>query len=169
MTNSIRENYDKYGADNYYKEHSENYSNPHYETIKKIMNKIIKEYNLGENICDLCCGSGEVTKLIKDSNIIGVDPYLNKLYEKTGHSCLSYSFKDIVEGKMKDYNFDTIICSFALHLCEESMLPTLLYQLKEISNKLIVISPHKRPDCDGMFWTLDKEIKIDRVTAKIYK
>lgn len=166
---SIRENYNLYGADNYYLKHADNYINPHYETIKKIMKEITIKYNLGNNICDLCCGSGEITKLLDNKlNIIGVDPYLNKLYEKTGYNCLDFSFKDIVEGKMKKYKFDTIISSFGLHLCEESMLPTLLYQLKEISDNLIIISPHKRPNCNGLFWNLKDEIKIDRVTAKIY-
>lgn len=71
-------------------------------------------------------------------------------------------------GKLKE-EFDTVICSFALHLCEESMLPMLLWKLKEITSTLIVISPHKRPDCNNISgWFLVDEILLNRVRMKVY-
>jgi hypothetical protein len=55
------------------------------------------------------------------------------------------SFKDIVNKGLPSYNFSCIICSFALHLCQPSMLPDLLWRLSEKSNFLVIISPSKFP------------------------
>jgi len=75
------------------------------------------------------------------SNIEGLDPYTYNLYQKkTGKLCLNYSFKDIAQGRLKR-KYDLVICSFALHLAEESLLPFILYNLSLITDKLIIISP----------------------------
>lgn len=164
---SVRECYEKMGVDNFYIENGNNYENPHYPIIKKIMKEIDKDIN--GSVLDLCCGGGEITLCLDGHDVKGLDPYTYDLYKKnTGKECYKYSFKDIVQGKLKD-KYDTIICCFALHLCEESMLPSLLWQLGRISNKLIVISPHKRPDCDNISgWKINKTVKIERVSAKVY-
>lgn len=49
------------------------------------------------------------------------------------------------EGLPAQHDFSCIICSFALHLCNRSMLPDLVWRLSERSNTLVVISPTKFP------------------------
>lgn len=169
MEKSIREYYDELGSDEFYELHCDDYNNPHIEVIKNIIDKI--QPFIGNIVCDLCCGGGEISNCLSNKNIIGVDPYTYELYEKnTGNECLKLTFKDIVNGKLNDKKFDTIICSYALHLCKASMLPTLLWQLGQSTDKLIVISPHKRPDCNNISgWVLEHESKENRTTVKIYK
>lgn len=169
MHKSIREYYEELGSDEFYKLHCNDYNNPHYDTIKKIINEI-KPF-IGNNVCDLCCGGGEISKCLPDKNILGVDPFTYELYEKnTKNKCLRLTFKDIANGKLTDKKFDTIICSYALHLCEESMLSIVLWQLRQSTDKLIIISPHKRPDCNNISgWMLEYELKENKTTAKIYK
>jgi hypothetical protein len=54
-------------------------------------------------------------------------------------------------------------------LCPISLLPTVLWRLGEITNTLIIITPHKRPDCDNISnWILVDEILLDRVRMRIY-
>ena len=81
---------------------------------------------IGENILDLCCGSGEITLSLPNYNVIGLDPYTNKsYYNRTRKNSLNLTFQDIANGKLEN-NFDCIICSYALHLCDKSLLPLLL-------------------------------------------
>ena len=116
---AIRNMYAQMGVDNFYKEHGNEYKNPHTEIINQLLSKV----DVGDKILDLCCGSGEVTKNFLNKDIIGCDPYTFNLYQKeTGKPVLTFSFKDIATGALADYQFDTIICSFAMHLCEPSML-----------------------------------------------
>jgi len=168
---AVRNEYAEIGVENYYLKHSKDYSNPHEKTIKNLL--IIAEQNnfIGKKVLDLACGSGEVTSALLnfDHEITGLDPYTTDFYrEKTSNKVLKLSFKDIILGKLTE-KFDTIICSFALHLCDISMLPNLLWKLSEISNTLIVITPHKRPDCDMIAsWLLVDEIIMDRVRMRVY-
>jgi SAM-dependent methyltransferase len=168
---AVRNEYAKIGVENYYKKHSKDYRNPHEKIVHKLLEIAENKNYIGRNVIDLCCGSGEVTLGLKQYNhkITGVDPYTNlAYYNRTGCKAINLSFKDIVRGKLKEH-CDTIICSFALHLCEKSMLPFLLYRLGEITDTLIIISPHKRPDCDRIAsWILVDDIIVDRVRMKVY-
>ena len=168
---AVRNEYAKIGIENYYLKHSKDYSNPHREIIKKLLNIAEQKNLIGKKVLDLACGSGEVTSVLLnyDHEITGLDPYTADLYrEKTSNKVIKLSFKDLVLGKLSE-KFDTIICSFALHLCDKSMLPDLLWKLSEISDTLIVITPHKRPDCDMISsWVLVDEILTDRVRMRIY-
>ncbi len=161
---AIRNMYSELGVDEFYKEYGNEYINPHADIIKKLLSGI----DVGEKILDLCCGSGEVTRCFPDKDIVGCDPYTHELYKKmTGREVLTYSFKDIVLGALSNYRFNTVICSFALHLCEESMLNPVLYQLAMISDKLIILTPHKRPKINA-YWKLEREIIVDRVRLREY-
>lgn len=166
---SIRNSYAEVGVDNFYVRNGHNYKNPHENTIIELIEKVKNEGLIGKKVLDLCCGSGEITRLLNGYDVIGVDPYTHIAYEKrTGKKASSLSFKDIVEGKLEG-NFDTIICSFALHLCPESMLYDLLWNLGSCSNQLIVISPNKKPDCDNISgWKLVNEYYEKRVRLKNY-
>lgn len=170
---SVRKGYEELGIEKYYEKHNEDYENPHYEIIKQLLREYVENNDIGENILDLCCGSGEITTILescnKDYKITGLDPYTKKAYKKrTNRECLSYTFKDIVQGKMLEKKYDTIICSFAMHLCEESMLDMLLYQLSQITNNLIILTPHKRPNIKNWFEMKEEYIK-NKVKLRIYK
>lgn len=167
---SIRKGYELLGVDSYYSKHKDDYCNPHKEIVQKLLLHAKENWNLGENILDLCCGSGEVTEVFMDRNIEGSDAYTCEAYTRnTGKKCYNLSFKDIVKHGLEK-KYDTIICSFAMHLCEESMLPVLLYRLAEASEKLVILTPHKRPECDGISgWRKVNSVKENRVTITLYE
>ena len=82
---------------------------------------------------------------------------------------MDLTFKEIVEYGI-DETYDTIICSFAMHLCEESLLPMLLWRLGECSKNLLILTPHKRPDCNGIYgWKEINRLKKDKVNMVLYK
>lgn len=165
----VRNGYAKLGVDKYYEKHNSDYKNPHEKVIKKLINIAQNKGSVGNKVLDLCCGSGEVTMALNSCEVVGVDPYtLEAYYNRTGKKPMSLSFKDIAGGQLSGY-YDSVICSFALHLCSISLLPMLLWRLGEITNTLIIITPHKRPDCDNISgWILVDETLIDRVRMRIY-
>ncbi len=167
--NSVREGYEKHGVEKYYELHKDDYENPHEYTIKKLLVKAKEEWNIHGSILDLCCGSGEVSNCFNDCEVEGIDPYTKDLYEaKTKNKCSSMTFKDIIkEGLNREYDY--IISSFGMHLCEESMLPMLLYQLSQSSENLIILTPHKRPDCNGSYFKEKSRMKMDKVSIIWYK
>jgi sodium/proline symporter len=65
-------------------------------------------------------------------------------------------------------NFNTIICSYALHLCPKSYFNNLLYALSIGCKYFVVISPSKYPLIDKYFKLVDKTI-INRTHCRIYK
>ena len=161
---AIRNMYSELGVDEFYREYGNEYKNPHADIIKKLLFDV----DAGDSILDLCCGSGEVTRCFPEKDVTGCDPYTHELYKKlTGREVLTYSFKDIALGALSEYRFDTVICSFALHLCEGSLLNQVLFQLAVISNKLIILTPHKRPVIRS-YWRLEREVIIDRVRLREY-
>jgi len=162
----IRNMYSTYGVKDYYENHSNEYSNPH----EKYIQTLLEQVNIKGDVLDLSCGDGAASLAISDCKVIGCDPYLYEQYElRTGNPCLRFSFDDIINGALQDMKFNSIICSFALHLCEKSKLNTLLYQLSRISNELIIITPHKRPEVNSSFWKLNSIIKENKVTLKKYE
>lgn len=172
---SVRAGYEQLGIEGYYKLHSEDYNNPHFADIEYLLQQEINKNYFGTNILDLCCGGGEVTQILekygytRKYNIDGLDPYTAPAYKKnTGKDCLIYDFKDIVRGALENKTYHTIICSFAMHLCDESMLNNLLYQLSLIANTLVILTPHKRPDVK-VWWKEVESIKHNSVTLKVYK
>lgn len=166
----IQNEYEELGVEEFYKKEGDNYRNPHENTIKKLIIEAENRNLIGDSIIDSCCGFGEITMLMGDRDIIEIDPFTTSAYSKrTGKQALNYSFKDIAKGKLT-LSCDTIICSFALHLCPLSLLHPVLWHLKDCSKRLIVISPNKRPDCHGISGWIKKEtIEIDRVKMSLYE
>lgn len=174
-TFKIHTEYETIGVETFYQLHNKDYINPHLDRLNLVIDRVYEKWELGGKVLDLCAGSGEVTlellKLHNSLDIIGLDPYTDKLYKKnTKKECLKYSFKDITINGLGTNKYDTIICSYALHLCDESMLPIVLWQLSQVSSQLIIITPHKRPECNNiMGWEKVDSFKLNRIAAKLYK
>jgi 2-polyprenyl-3-methyl-5-hydroxy-6-metoxy-1,4-benzoquinol methylase len=172
---SIHSKYQEYGVDDFYQNHFDQYKNPHEEIIDKAIDYVEKNWEINFNkTLDLACGTGEVTKeLLKlgYTDIDACDAYSCEFYKKeTNRECKKISFDDIIKGKLDNEKYDTIVCSFAMHLLEESKLPTFLYKLTQISNQLLILSPHKRPIVKEEWgWTLQNELTQDKVRIRLFK
>ncbi len=69
-------------------------------------------------------------------------------------------FEDIADGSLEG-TFDVIVCSYAMHLLDTSLLFALLWQLRSNSNLLIIVTPHKRPVITReMGWALLEELRF---------
>ncbi|KAF8685540.1 hypothetical protein RHS04_00629 [Rhizoctonia solani] len=74
LSKSMRENYDTHGVDEYYKIVGSSYRNPHFPGIKLCMNIFMNKWwqyqhrpsDKGVLVCDLACGSGEVTIALQE-------------------------------------------------------------------------------------------------------
>lgn len=166
---AIINEYKKHGVDNFYKLHNHDYTNPHRDIVENLIDSAKSQWGISGNILDLCCGSGEVSACLAEFDVEGIDPYTYRLYEENTHNrCIQMTFKDIVQfGLEKDYDY--IICSYAMHLCEKSMLPMLLYQLGVSTRNLIILTPHKKPDCRGPFFKEHKRLKYERTRMIWYE
>jgi hypothetical protein len=143
---SIRKYYEDLGVQGFYTSGIE-YLNNHSSYVESLLLENHKDLPL-DNVLDLACGGGLVTKTLQSlgyQRIEGIDPYLSHNYTAmTGCRCYELSFKDIIQNTLNT-KYSCIICSFALHLCERSMLPSLVWRLSEMATKLVVISPSKFP------------------------
>lgn len=173
MSVKIRNEYVKKGVDGFYRENASTYENPHEAIIHSHLihlerNGFIKNTSL----LDLCCGTGQVSNFLKKRGyrkISGCDPYTNLEYTKrTGLKAFNFDFMKISCGALKGQKYDYVICSFALHLCPISILPNVLYALSEVAEKLIVISPHKKPEIN-QYWEEEHRFVSERVTTRVFK
>jgi hypothetical protein len=170
---AIRTEYEDLGVEDFYKKKGSEYINPHLkdieESIKEIVDLDIVDLS---NVLDLGAGTGEVTNILNELgyyNIEGVDLYLCKEYEKrTGNKCIELSFNDIRNGKLNNKEYSTIICSYALHLADKSILHDLLWELSLISKYLIIISPTKKPEISSDSWEEIYSFTINKSKNRIY-
>jgi 2-polyprenyl-3-methyl-5-hydroxy-6-metoxy-1,4-benzoquinol methylase len=166
--------YEQHGVKEYYLSNSDGYSNPHASDIQFLLKDTPSILNPNWSYLDLACGDGIVSKALIDSscyNIEGCDPFLSGLYEKnTGKKCHPISFEQISFGILSDLNkkYDAVICSYALHLAPTSFIPNILFQLREVSDKLIILTPHKRPVIGDLFWNIKLNKKLNKTTIKVY-
>lgn len=170
IAEGIRNEYSEMGVDKYYSTKKDEYINPHQENIESCLNWCDSKLEIGKFL-DLSCGNGEVSKYLQSLNFNdfkGCDPYFKDIYVKNlGKDCYELSFQDIAKKGLPE-SFDTIICSYALHLCPKSYFNTLLYQLASNCKNLIIISPSKYPIIEKYFELLDSTI-INRTHCRIYK
>lgn len=168
--NGIRGEYTKMGVHNYYDKHKDDYINPHLSNVKLCLDWVISKIDI-LNFVDLSCGNGEVTSFLKSKDItdsVGTDPYFCDIYKsKTNNDCLELSFEEIAKNGLK-YDKQTIICSYALHLCPKSYFNQLLFNLSSNCEYFVLISPSKYPIIDNYFDLIDETI-INRTHCKIYK
>lgn len=171
---SIRSKYKQFGVKDFYTFHGGDYKNPHEPAIRESIDFIYNNWDLDyTNVLDLACGKGEVTKaldLYGVRDIEAADGYLSAEYTKnTGRKCYAMTFDDIIRGSLRGKNYSLVICSYALHLLEESKLPVFLLQLPEITDNLLILSPHKKPYIkESWGWELEKEIEIERVRSRYF-
>ncbi len=172
---AIRHLYEQHGVDNYYAKFGVEYRNPHEASIREVLREAIALWRPDLScVLDLACGSGEITIALQElgcSRIEGVDPYTGEAYlTRTGLMAEAVSFESIASGALAGRRYSLIICSFAMHLIEESWLPALLTQLGLIANSLMIITPHKRPEINADWgWTLEGEFVVSRVRARLYR
>ena len=172
---SIRGQYEKHGVQGFYEQYGDQYRNPHEFAIREVLARAVTTWQPDlAHVLDLACGSGEVTLALKElgcTRIDGIDPYTGNAYtERTGQHAEPFTFAQIASGILSGRHYSLIVCSFALHLLEDSRLPTLAYQLSLITDGLLILTPHKRPEIDASWgWTIVGELVEDRVRARYYK
>lgn len=172
---SIREKYEKHGAADYYRKFGDGYRNPHEPEIRDVLSEAVKSWPLDlSSVLDLAAGSGEVTLALADlhpGNVTGIDPFTAAAYEKrTGKAAEQFDFAQIAAGALEGRRYSLIVCSFALHLCEQSRLPALAYRLAQISDAMLILTPHKRPHVQREWgWELVGEFVRHRVRVRFYR
>lgn len=171
---SIRGEYEKHGVQGYYEKFGNQYQNPHEKTLQDAFNWLVQNWGLDlSSVLDMSAGGGEMTKVLLSNgytNIEGSDPHTCSLYTKsTGKHCSKLSFDDILHGGLnRDYS--TIICSYALHLCDKSKLPNVIWQLAQNCDNFLVLGPTKNPEIKeewGM--KLNNSTSIEGVKIRWYK
>ena len=168
------------GADGYYREFGGHYRNPHEQGVAAMVARIPSLYPdlvwPNASLLDLACGSGEVTLALLGLNtglprnqITACDPYTGAAFAartkshaatRPGMIAETWSFADIANGALEGLHFDLVVCAYALHLCEASWLPLVCMALANASKRLVIITPHKRPELQPWWgWTLRGEYR----------
>jgi len=153
---AIRNSYADMGVDAFYRNNGETYQNPHYDYIKQLLQQNEPRIDY-KSVLDFCCGSGEVSEVLHQmgyKNSTGSDPYTQKAYSlRMKKPCLGYSFEDVIQGRLGTKQYSSVICSFAMHLCEAKQLYPLTQRLFQCTKQIVIITPHKRPalhELDGV-------------------
>jgi SAM-dependent methyltransferase len=172
---AIRAAYEQYGVEGFYQRFGDSYRNPHERVIRATLHAAVARWDLPlDRVLDLACGSGEITLALRElgcAAIDGIDPYTHQAYaERTGRAAERITFEQIAAGALAGRSYDTIVCSFALHLVALSRLPALATQLSLIGTALLVLTPHKRPQLRPEWgWLCADELLIERVRARYYR
>lgn len=172
---SLRHRYQEYGVEGYYSRFGSDYQNPHEPIIREVLRAALEKWELDlSHVLDLACGSGEVTLALRElgcPRIDGIDPYTGAAYlARTGQEAEKFDFEQIAAGALAGRSYSLIVCSFGLHLIEVSWLPSLLARLGELSHRLLVLSPHKRPEIKAEWgWLSEGELLIEKVRARLYR
>lgn len=170
---SIRGGYEDMGVEDFYKKKGNEYINPHLQDIEESI-EMIDDLDIVDlsNVLDLAAGTGEVTNILNGlgyDNIEGLDLYLCDEYENnTGNKCMKMSFGDVQRGQLKNKKYSTIICSYALHLADKSILHGLLWELSLISEYLVILSPTKKPEISEDSWELLYSFTNNKSKNRIY-
>lgn len=166
----VRDEYDRLGVDGYYRAHAADYRNPHEDAVAEAIRRAAAGLDLS-HVLDLACGSGEATLVLRAlgaARVDGMDPYTGPAYrDRTGQDAEAIAFADIAAGALGERRWSLIVCSYAMHLVEESRLPVLALRLAEVAPALLIVTPHKRPDL-RWGWTLAREDRWDRVRTRLY-
>ena len=171
---AIRQLYEKHGARAYYEQYGAEYVNPHEPVIREALGEAVARWRPElSRVLDLACGSGEATLALAAlgaGEIEGMDPYTGAAYlARTGRAAEAWSFEQIAAGALAGRQYSLIVCSFAMHLIDASWLPGLLRQLALLSDRLLILTPHKRPEIRPAWgWRLEDEFLHERVRVRLY-
>jgi hypothetical protein len=146
---SIRHVHENYGVNGYYTQYGSDYRNPNEDSLTIILRQLGFQH------------------------IHGIDLYTIETYEKhLGENIHGkWTFAEIANGCLESEEdiYDTIICSFAAHLIPTSYLSLVMIQLHFVAKKLIILTPHKRPQLLSEWgWILKDEFVHERVRARLY-
>jgi len=172
---AIRHEYEAKGVNGFYQECGEDYRNPHEPQIVRLLEIVAREWKLDLScVLDLAAGSGEATLALRElgaGRVDGIDPFTFTAYQaRTGQTAGRQTFGQIADGILADRSYSLIVCSFAMHLVERSRLPRLAQQLARIGHRLLILTPHKRPEIRPAWgWEIEREIVVQRVRARLYQ
>jgi SAM-dependent methyltransferase len=167
--------YEALGVEGYYLAHGATYRNPHEDGVCGALAMAVATWPLDlSHVLDLACGSGEATLALRElgaDRVDGIDPFTGTAYEaRVGQPAEAVRFEEIAAGALAGRTWSTVVCSFALHLVETSRLPGVCRALADITDSLLVITPHKRPDIrSGWGWQSPLECKFQRTRARLYR
>lgn len=170
----VRKAYEALGAEGFYREQGSTYRNPHEPVIAACLQQAVSQWQLNiTDVLDLACGSGEVTLALRalGGNCTGNDPFTFEAFgTRTGQQALRFTFREIAGGALQEKNYSLIVCSFAMHLAEASILPVLCQRLAQHSDALLILTPHKRPALQAAWgWELQDEFLHERVRCRLYQ
>ncbi len=170
----LTDEYNEAGTpEQFYRDKGAQYRNPQERDVRAMLRRQLSPTEL-DHVLDLACGSGEATLEVvaMGGRTTCVDPFCGAACtERTGQECLPFSFESICHGEcfFEPDSFSAVICSFALHLLDESYLPAILAVLASWSPVLIVLSPHKRPHIRPEWgWKIESEHVDNRVRFRRY-
>lgn len=168
------------GPRGYYADAGAEYRNPHEPGVRLAIARWAPTLPAGR-ILDLAAGSGEVTLALVEAGIAldridAADPFTGAAYAaRVGRAPHDWSFESLPDrleaGTPPPGPYGAVICSFALHLCPASRLPSLALALARRAAELWVLTPHKRPVIEPRWgWILVDEHydPIERVRARRY-
>jgi SAM-dependent methyltransferase len=172
---AVRQEYEERGVLGFYRESGSEYRNPHEPQIRHSLEIAAADWHLDlSHVLDLAAGSGEVTLALRSLGakaIKGIDPFTYAAYkERTGQVAGRETFEQVAAGALSDRSYSLIVCSFALHLLEASRLPRVAIQLSRIGTRLLILTPHKRPQIRADWgWELEREMVVQRVRSRLYQ
>jgi hypothetical protein len=172
---SIRAHYERRGVRSFYTESGAGYRNPHEPQLRRCIARAVELWSPDLSlVLDLAAGSGEVTLALRGlgaARVEGIDPFTADAYlARTGQPAERLTFEDVAAGALAGRQYSLVACSFALHLVERSRLPVVCEQLAQISEALLVLTPHKRPVIRREWgWELRGEHVVERVRARMYR
>jgi len=172
---AIRLEYESRGVEGFYQESGDDYRNPHEPQVQRLLEVVVTQWNLDlSRVLDLAAGSGEVSLALRRlgvGKIDGIDPFTFRAYHaRTGQTAGRETFEQIADGALEGRHYSLIVCSFAMHLVERSRLPRLAQQLARIGDRLLIVTPHKRPEIrPDWAWIIEQEIVVQRVRARLYR
>jgi 2-polyprenyl-3-methyl-5-hydroxy-6-metoxy-1,4-benzoquinol methylase len=168
------------GAEGWYRDQGAAYRNPHTSAVTTTVELAVERwptlFAAPGRILDFCCGSGEVTRALITSGvdvslIDSSDPYTQAAFESAcpGRALAGeWTFADVELGALSDHRWNTVVCSYAFHLCEQSRLAAVCTQLAAVADHLVIITPHKRPELSpGWGFTLVDEHRDTKLRVRL--
>lgn len=141
-----------------------------YDAYEKRTLKICQKYTFKDIANGMISNDEENESLT--STKIGIENE-NDTKDENESKCQSkLVVKEIEKEKEKENKkrYSLIVCSYALHLCKESLLPSVCYCLSMVGDNLMIITPHKRPQISPQWgWKLIYENVCDKVRLRLYQ